>query len=153
MFQQNVYSLKLMDETNDHTTTGAWYYAFACKVNVRLNNREHSTGPNHTLNLLIGLYATITDGTSTNYAYMYYLQEAMNFISENNNLILQLGASILFDSCLFHHYELAILLAATTIRKNDISYLQKNYHEFIWICNLYHHSTAAVTVYISQSKG
>ena len=66
-------------------------------------------GPNHTVNLLIGLdgtkFSTVLTGPSDTFSYINFWHEAMNAYSDNGQPVLKPGDIIVVDNCPFHHSQ------------------------------------------------
>ncbi len=107
--QQNVYKLKFMDEAGINTSDAKRKYGYSRKGQVAVEISKHLQGPNHTLNLLIGLdgtkFATVLEGASNGIKYIDYFHQAMNAHTNNGDPVLKPGDIIVVDNCSFHHNE------------------------------------------------
>ncbi len=112
--QQDPFKLKFMDEAGINTSVGKRKYGYSQKGQVALEISKHLQGPNHTLNLLVGLdgskFYSVIEGASNGNEYLNFFHQAMNANTEYGQPVLKPGDIIIVDNCSFHHNETEVIL-------------------------------------------
>ncbi len=107
--RQDKFSIKFMDEAGVNLNASKRTYGYAPKGEVAVEISKHVQGPNHTVNLLVGLdgtkFCTVLTGASETYSYINFWHEAMNAYSDTGYAVLRPGDIVVVDNCPFHHSE------------------------------------------------
>ncbi len=112
--QQDPFKLKFMDEAGINTAVGKRKWGYSRKGQVAVEISKHLQGPNHTLNLLIGLdgskYYSVFEDASNGNEYINFFHQAMNANTDYGQSVLKPGDIIIVDNCSFHHNETEVIL-------------------------------------------
>ena len=123
---QNPVNIKFMDEAGVNTSSGKRNYGCSHVGEVAVQISRHAQGPNHTVNLLIGLdgtkFCTVHEGAQDSTGYVGFFHEAMNGHSDLGQPILQPGDIIVVDNCATHHFEAEEILTSY-FEDYDIQYV------------------------------